>query len=285
MSGFLSTEINNLLNLNTTTENLTVSNLKVKSNNTFSATSSNLQIGGSFSTSNKVSNSEINNLISMLTSESSIKNNNSITNTEQLENKLRNLLGSKQNGGANTDTNLPDILTESDVNPQYGGAIGPFIAGAVAGVVGTEMYHKYKNEHQTETSEGITTIINKGLKTGENKLKAIYETTTDKRSSDNLSQTSDFDGNNTDIQRLLNKNKQVGGKRELSPSMYAFQDICKLVSKKLEIPNGPKTKKISGQIQRDIKEKQPVITPDELINAVKELLNNDSKVAHYKKMI
>jgi hypothetical protein len=283
MSSILNTEINNLLNLNTTTENITNPiNLKVINNNTFSATSSNLQIGGSFSTSNKVSNSEINNLISMLTSESTNKNTNSITNTEQLENKLRNLLGSKQNGGGGDN--------EEEDKEQIGGSFGPFIAGAVAGAVslyGLEAYNKYKKEHPTETSEGITTIIEKGLNNGKkeiNKLKPVYETTTDNKSSDNLSPTSANDGGDARLRNLL-KNTQTGGKRELSPSMYAFQDICKLVSAKLEIPNGPKTKKIAGQIQRDIKEKQPVITPDELISAVKELLKNDTKVTHYKKMI
>jgi hypothetical protein len=70
---------------------------------------------------------------------------------------------------------------------------------------------------------------------------------------------------------------QKGG-RELSPGMKVFQDICKFISLTLEIPNGTIVKKIGGQLQRDVKEKDKDISADKLLDAVKkEFKQNKNK--------
>jgi hypothetical protein len=75
-----------------------------------------------------------------------------------------------------------------------------------------------------------------------------------------------------------NVNDQQGGARELSLGMKAFQEICKLISAKLGITNGPGAKKIGGQLQRDVKEITPDITADKIVDAATKLLEkNKSK--------
>jgi hypothetical protein len=55
-----------------------------------------------------------------------------------------------------------------------------------------------------------------------------------------------------------------------------------MVATKLSIPNGPKAKKIAGQLQRDVKEKNEGITHDKLVDAAKKHL--ESNLEKYRKM-
>lgn len=136
----------------------------------------------------------------------------------------------------------------------------------------------YKNTNQNPFISSTTTTINKN-----DTLTSPY--------TDNLSSTSsnvpysNIPNRNVD-QRLLaliqskQNTDQNGGD---NPALIVFREISAMVSKKLKIPNGPNAKKIAGQLQRDIKEKNENITHDKLFNAAeKHLENNFSK---YEKMI
>jgi hypothetical protein len=68
----------------------------------------------------------------------------------------------------------------------------------------------------------------------------------------------------------------------LSQGMLVYGKICKLVSEKLSIQNGRNCKKIAGQLQRDVKAKNPSISVDKLLSAAKELL--DKNLSKYKNM-
>ena len=65
--------------------------------------------------------------------------------------------------------------------------------------------------------------------------------------------------------------------------MKAFLEICKIVAKELNIPNGPKAKKIGGQLQRDVKEKNKDITHEKLVDVAKKQLADNLK--KYEKMV
>jgi hypothetical protein len=68
-----------------------------------------------------------------------------------------------------------------------------------------------------------------------------------------------------------------------NPPLIAFREISSMAAKKLNIPNGPKAKKIAGQLQRDVKEKNKDISVDKLVEAARNHLNNN--LEKYKKMI
>jgi len=89
--------------------------------------------------------------------------------------------------------------------------------------------------------------------------------------------------NNTNDMNNINDNRlaQLVGGENLG--MVKFREICVLVSKKLNIPNGAKTKKIAGQLQRDVKEKNKNISYNELVNAAK--IHLEKNLNTYKKMI
>jgi len=76
------------------------------------------------------------------------------------------------------------------------------------------------------------------------------------------------------------KKEQSGG--ELSQGMLVFGKISKMVSDKLGIPNGRNCKTIAGQLQRDVKSKDPSISVDKLLSAAKELL--EKNMSKYKNM-
>ena len=62
-----------------------------------------------------------------------------------------------------------------------------------------------------------------------------------------------------------------------------WEAMCKYVSEKLSIPNGPKVKKIAGKLQRDIKEKNPNIDLNDLLETSKKHFNNN--ISTYKKLL
>ena len=72
---------------------------------------------------------------------------------------------------------------------------------------------------------------------------------------------------------------QLGGN---NPALIAFREISAMVAKKLGISNGPKAKKIAGQLQRDVKEKHENITHDKLVDAAKKHLEDN--LNKYQKM-
>jgi hypothetical protein len=73
--------------------------------------------------------------------------------------------------------------------------------------------------------------------------------------------------------------EQEGG---ANPGMRAFLEISAMVAKKLNIANGVPAKKIAGQLQRDVKEKNEGISGDKLVEAAKKHLEDN--LEKYKKM-
>jgi len=66
-------------------------------------------------------------------------------------------------------------------------------------------------------------------------------------------------------------------------ALIAFREISSIVSKKLNISNGPGCKKIAGQLQRDVKEANPDIQLDDLVDAAKTHLNDN--LSKYQKLV
>lgn len=74
--------------------------------------------------------------------------------------------------------------------------------------------------------------------------------------------------------------EQLGGN---NPALIAFREISAMVAKKLGISNGPQAKKIAGQLQRDVKEKNKDITHDKLVDVARKHLEDN--LNQYEKMV
>ena len=270
--------------------------------NELSSTSYNSkQVGGANITStnlSKINSNDINNLLAMLTSES-----NTQTATEDLENKLKNLL--MQDGGAFTENTITDDMNTEELqsrikNIQLGGnnailgLVG--LAGlAAAGTIFSEFNAKTvigenrsgKNSpvrnrsvaspvrnrpvaNRPVRNTSVTSSEMPSIFTKSNQNNQLIATTTEIPSSATSSAMPDG---------RLEELYQDGGNH---PGMVVYRDICKLVSEKLEMSNGPKCKKIAGQLQKDVKLKTPGITPDKLLKAAENYL--DDHINEYKKL-
>ena len=86
-----------------------------------------------------------------------------------------------------------------------------------------------------------------------------------------------------DDRRLSDLQSSLRGGGKANPALKAFAELSSLVSIKLNIKNGPNAKKIAGQLQRDIKEKNSDIKTSEILNAAKSHL--EKNMEKYKKMI
>jgi len=84
---------------------------------------------------------------------------------------------------------------------------------------------------------------------------------------------------NKNDSRLLQLNQNGGN----NPGMIVFRELSALVSKKLNIKNGPQAKKIASQLQKDVKAQNEGITHDKLLNAAEKYLTNNIK--KYEKLI
>ena len=242
--------------------------------NELSSTSynNNTQVGGGSITSSanlsKINSNDINNLLAMLTSES-----NANTVTEDLENRLKKLL--TQNGGGFTDDmNTENMNTEnlesrikniqSGGNKTLMGLVG--LAGEGTGfsefnsktVMDNNKNNVIENLNVTSFEMPSRPIFTKGESNNQ-----IIGTTTEIPSSATSSAMPDS--------RLRDL---VGGNH---PAMVVYREICKLVSEKLKITNGPNCKKIAGQLQKDVKKKMPDITHDKLLKAAEKYLTDNMK--------
>ena len=140
----------------------------------------------------------------------------------------------------------------------------------------------------SETSPNLISDMNNNLsdtsnsifqKNPVNKKNSFINTTTSLNNSD-LSPTSSAILNTVSDPRL---NKLQQGGRGTNVGFENFLKVAALVATKLNIPNSAKAKKIAGQLQRDVKEKNKDITSDKMVNvAEKHLIANLEK---YKKMI
>jgi hypothetical protein len=68
-----------------------------------------------------------------------------------------------------------------------------------------------------------------------------------------------------------------------NPALKAFTELSKLVSTKLNISNGPNSKKIAGQLQRDVKEKNYNIKTSEILSVAK--FHLEKNIDKYKILI
>ena len=260
--------------------------------NELSSTSFNeSQIGGGSATNiSKINSNDINNLLSMLTSES-----NSNSDTEMLENKLRKLLN--QDGGNYTEemntemleNKLQKILKKNNINQNGGskqlfGLTGLAVAGSMlSNFSDTEEFNSKKIIGTSDSESNKKTIFKKN----EVKNKPILNTTTEL----NSATLSDIINNNNLITNSVTNSVTPVEDRRVeeimnggnNPGMKAFRDISKLVSEKLNISNGPNAKKIAGQLQRDVKEKNVDITHDKLVAVAKNHL--EQNINKYKKMV
>jgi len=288
--------------------------------NELSVTSANSQLGGSATSSanlSKINSNDINNLLSMITSESSnatatvdLENKlktlleqeggNISENTEMLENKLRNYM--KEDELMNTEV-LEQKMMNVINNKQKGGNVGGVFKSiaTLAALGGIGAILSKRNVTETETSElNAQKIIAKPVdistvpamdatrmngaqqqaqpvssetsvfaKNPASKSEA-FVTTTD------LSPTSDY--RISELKKGLNI--QEGGD---NPALVAFREISSIVSKKLGISNGPPCKKIAGQLQRDVKEENPDIELDKLVEAAEKHL--EKNLSKYEKMV
>jgi len=123
------------------------------------------------------------------------------------------------------------------------------------------------NNNLSATSSEMPQIFTKS----ESKFTPSLATTTDMPTSATSSEMPD---------KRLEQLTQEGGN---NPALVAFREISKMVSEELKISNGPKCKKIAGQLQRDVKEKNSDITHDKLVAAAKKHL--EANMDKYKKMV
>ncbi len=251
-------------------------------NNNFSSTSNIQLTGGNGKTTevgNNINYNDINNLINMLTTESEMNTqlggniDSDIMNTEVIENKLYNILNNNHRSNNNYRSNNNH---HSNNKYQSGGVVTSAIAGAVAGGIAGGIASKYITETILKDSD-IVSEIN------------LYKILTKNNSSKDNNNVNNIENTTTDVNtdgddERINKIRQMqGGKRELPPGLKVFAKICKYVSEKLSIPNGPKVKKIAGKLQRDIKEKNPNIDLNDLFETSKKHFNNN--ISTYKKLL
>jgi hypothetical protein len=248
------------------------------------------QMGGAnFSTTSNASNiksKDINQLISMLTSESEVS-----TATNDLENKLKNknnhkMIGGSGNGEGDNDTDINTELLENKLfnylnkaKQQKGGnSMTPYAMGAAAGIAGTLAYQNYSEQRNKNIQDKTNSKESVFIPSVVDGTPVINTTTT--VASENLS-TSTFMPPRV-VKGTDDRLGKMTGGGTANPALKAFAELSKMVSLKLEIPNGPKAKKIAGQVQRDIKAKNPDIKLGDIIKTAKELLEKTDK---YKKMI
>jgi hypothetical protein len=220
------------------------------------------------------------------------------TNTEILENKINNIINSRYQSGGSVDKS---ILTLGSL-----GLASVFIAN----------HNKNKNKKNTNVTDSelnISNILNnsnkplpKVVEEPNNKfsdtssdVQHITNTTTDIDNDIRVRELEQFNINEIPSikqQPQIPESKEarearekredqeikelVGG--ELSPGMVVYGKISKLVAEKLSIPNGRNCKKIAGQLYRDVKEKNPSVAPEKLLNLAKEHL--DKNLNKYKKI-
>jgi hypothetical protein len=125
------------------------------------------------------------------------------------------------------------------------------------------------NNNLSATSSEMPQIFTKS----ESKFTPSLATTTDMPTSATSSEMPMPD-------KRLEQLTQEGGN---NPALVAFREISKMVSEELKISNGPNCKKIAGQLQRDVKEKNSDITHDKLVAAAKKHL--EANMDKYKKMV
>lgn len=302
---------NNNIKPRQSTSSVTSSNILQSVTNLSSTSYDNNQNGGGSVTSSanmsKINSSDINNLLSMLTSESNVNSEN-----DNIENKLKSLLN--QNGGAYSETATEELenrlqnLLQSDINTevlenklkniinksQKGGAKAILALGGLA-AIGALL--KKMNVSETESELNSSKIIEKPDQSAK-PLPTVAESATSSEEPKDmpLSDTSVFvpatkvpaeskpfitttDVSSTSPEpdnrlKALEKDQDGGS----HPAMVAYREMCKFVADELKIPNGPSAKKIASQLQKDVKEKMPTITPDKLVAEAKKMFqSNESK--------
>ena len=72
-------------------------------------------------------------------------------------------------------------------------------------------------------------------------------------------------------------------KRAPNPALAAFAKLSKHISEKLGISNGPNAKRIAGAANREIKEKNPGMSPVDVAEAAAKLF--DENMDRFKKML
>lgn len=280
--------------------------------NGVSATSSvyNGQFGGNGSSATssalKINSNDINNLVSMLTSES-----NTYTSTAELENKLTSLL---QNGG-NSNSNIASenteqiehkmrtIIRNNKYTSTLKGGSANFKALGTVGLLSAAGAYLNRNSVLTETENqsefNVETLLGKSSAPVYNSSvpsNNVFARSSDVTSTDNLPFTGDLSPTSTNNNNLglttTEMPLQMGGSNDDmffeqfggdNDALVAFREISKILSETLKISNGPGAKKIAGQLQRDVKAKNPNIKLSDLVSTAKKyLLENKST---YEKMI
>ena len=289
-----SINISNILNFSNKTHlNYNRSTNNVNNNSVLS--------GGNVTSSanmSKINNYDVNNLFDMLTSEAS---NN--TSTSNLEIKLKKLLTHKGGYSKNVEmsestetieTKIKHILKNSKPELKQKGGFKPFIAMTTLALTGSYL-STLNPVIETDTEINIEQILTKPVNTlstidennstNNNEIFINNNNVLNETNNKVLNETDDIfiksSTTNNSIQDSLSPTssdniaiKQSGGN---NPALVAFRDLCKVVSKELDIPNGAKNKKISGHVQRDLKAAKSDITPENLVAEAKIFLKTNIK--------
>lgn len=164
----------------------------------------------------------------------------------------------------------PDLDTKPDLDSKPAILLNnkPVVLDPNNGVLYTKpVVLPTSNNNLSATSSEMPQIFTKS----ESKFTPSLATTTDMPTSATSSEMPD---------KRLEQLTQEGGN---NPALVAFREISQMVSEELKISNGPKCKKIAGQLQRDVKEKNSDITHDKLVAAAKKHL--EANMDKYKKMV
>ena len=299
------------------TNSVTSSNILQSVTNLSSTSYDNIQNGGASVTSSanmsKINSSDINNLLSMLTSESNVNtasdnvenklksllNQNggaqSETATEELEYRLKNLLQTGGNMSEDINTEVLENKLKNIINKsQKGGAKAVL---ALGGLVALGALLNKMHVSETESEINSSKIIGAPVESVKPLPTVVESATSSEEPKDiSVSDTSVFvppkkvapeskpfitttevspTSASPEPDKRLKALEQEGGSH---PAMVAYREMCKFVADELKIPNGPSAKKIASQLQKDVKEKMPSITPDRLVAEAKKIFqSNESK--------
>ena len=219
------------------------------------------------------------------TSDFNITNNNNLSSTSDFnfenENSESDSLDSK-NFSLSEKTNVsPTSNVEVDLNTELLSATSENLQMGGSDIFINNNETNFDKTLATSPDE-INSLINM-LTTDENEKKFNTETS--------LTETEELENKLKSILALQSGGKkknhknehETKKKRKANPAILAFGDLCKHIANKLGVPNGVPVKKIGGQVNRDMKEKEPGLDPIENAEKAKKLF--DDNIEKYKKLM
>ena len=294
--------LNNILLSNTSTElnqqnggNLSATsevNPSLYQNNNFSVTSEFNDIfisqNGGNNENNNTSPDDINNLINMLTSEK-VNNNfdtvTTITNTEMLENQLKEILGgteteTEQKGGAKKSSKKAAKKSSKKAGKKSSKKASETEQKGGAKKSSKKGTKKSSKKGAKKSSKKSSKKASKKSSKKASKKSSKKSKKSSKKSKKSSKKSSKKASKKSSSKRYKSEEK---AKRSPNPALVAFAELSKHVAEKLGISNGPKAKKIAGAANKAIKEKFPDIGAVEVAKKAKE--HFDENMNEFKKLL